>query len=90
MENQDKEIRSRRKVRIGTVISSQMDKSITVGVERKFKHPFYKKYIKKTSKFMVHDEENSCGVGDSVKIIETRPLSKKKRWRLVEIIEKAK
>jgi len=90
MENQDKEIRSRQKVRIGTVISSQMDKSITVGVERKVKHPFYKKYIKKTSKFMVHDEENSCSAGDSVKIIETRPLSKKKRWRLVEILEKAK
>ena len=90
MEKSEKEVRGRRKVRIGTVLSNKMDKSIVVGVERKVKHPFYKKYIKKTTKFMVHDEKNSGGVGDFVKIMEIRPLSKRKRWRLTEIIEKAK
>ena len=67
-----------------------MDKSILVAIERKVAHPLYKKYYKKTTKFMVHDEKNECGVGDTVKIMETRPLSKLKKWRLVEIIEKAK
>ena len=67
-----------------------MEKSITVTVERKVKHPIYGKFIRKTTKFMAHDEKNECGVGDTVRIMETRPLSKNKRWRLVEIIEKAK
>jgi small subunit ribosomal protein S17 len=84
------ETRNLRKERIGTVVSSQMDKSITIAVQRKVKHPIYGKFIGKTTKFMAHDEKNECGVGDTVKIMETRPLSKNKRWRLVEIIEKAK
>ena len=67
-----------------------MDKSITVAVERKVKHPLYGKFMKKTSKLMAHDENNDCGIGDTVKVMETRPLSKNKRWRLVEVIEKAK
>jgi small subunit ribosomal protein S17 len=84
------ETRNLRKERIGTVVSSKMDKSITIAVQRKVKHPIYGKFIGKTTKFMAHDEKNECGVGDTVKIMETRPLSKNKRWRLVEIIEKAK
>ncbi len=84
------ETRNLRKERIGIVTSSKMDKSITVAVHRRVKHPIYGKFIGKTTKFMAHDEKNECGVGDTVKIMETRPLSKKKRWRLVEIIEKAK
>ncbi len=84
------ETRNLRKERIGIVTSSKMDKSITVAVQRRVKHPIYGKFIGKTTKFMAHDEKNECGVGDTVKIMETRPLSKKKRWRLVEIIEKAK
>ena len=84
------ETRNLRKERIGTVVSSKMDKSITITVQRKVKHPIYGKFIGKTTKFMAHDEKNECGVGDTVKIMETRPLSKNKRWRLVEIIEKAK
>ncbi|MDP5171668.1 MAG: 30S ribosomal protein S17 [Bacteroidia bacterium] len=84
------EIRNLRKVRIGKVVSDKMDKSIVVSVERKVKHPMYGKYVKKTSRFMAHDENNECGIGDTVRIMETRPLSKSKRWRLVEIIEKAK
>lgn len=79
-----------RKTKIGKVVSNQMDKSIVVAVERLVKHPLYRKYFKKTSKFMAHDKENQCQIGDIVKIMETRPLSKMKRWRLVEIIEKAK
>ena len=71
-------------------MSNSMDKSITITVQRKVKHPIYGKFIGKTSKFMAHDEKNECGVGDTVRIMETRPLSKNKRWRLVEIIEKAK
>jgi small subunit ribosomal protein S17 len=67
-----------------------MDKSITVAVERKVKHPLYGKFMKKTSKLMAHDENNDCGIGDIVKVMETRPLSKNKRWRLIEVIEKAK
>ena len=82
--------RSIRKTKIGEVISSKMDKSITVAVRRKIKHPVYGKYISKTSKLMAHDEKNECQAGDTVKIMETRPLSRKKRWRLVEIIEKKK
>ena len=79
-----------RKQITGVVTSSKMDKSITISVERKVKHPIYGKYVKKTKKFMAHDENNQCQEGDTVKLIESRPLSAKKRWRLVEIIEKAK
>lgn len=78
------------KVRIGVVASSKMDKTITVLIERKLKHPIYGKFVKKSKKFFVHDEKNECNEGDTVKITETRPLSKNKSWRLVEIIEKAK
>lgn len=84
------ENRNQRKVLTGFVKSDKMDKSIVVTVERKIKHPVYGKYIKKTNTFSVHDEDNSCGIGDFVKIMETRPLSKTKRWRVVEILEKAK
>jgi small subunit ribosomal protein S17 len=83
-------VRKYRKTRIGVVSSNKMDKTITVKVERKLKHPKYGKFVKKTKKFHAHDDTNLCGVGDTVKIMETRPLSKTKRWRLVEIIEKAK
>jgi small subunit ribosomal protein S17 len=84
------ESRNLRKERVGKVVSNKMDKSITVTVQRKVKHPIYGKFIGKTTKFMAHDEKNECGIGDTVKIMETRPLSKNKRWRLVEIIERAK
>ena len=82
--------RNLRKERIGVVASNKMDKSIVVSIERKVKHELYGKFVKKTSKFIVHDEENSCNEGDVVRILETRPFSKKKNWRLVEIIERAK
>ena len=82
--------RNLRKTRVGVVTSNKMDKAITVSVERRLRHPIYGKYVKKSKKFMAHDEQNACGIGDTVKIMETRPLSKLKRWRLVEIIEKAK
>lgn len=82
--------RNLRKTRIGKVTSDKMDKTITVAIEDRVKHPLYGKIIKKTVKFKAHDEKNECGIGDTVKIMETRPLSKDKRWRLVEIIEKAK
>jgi small subunit ribosomal protein S17 len=78
------------KVRIGVVASAKMDKTITVLIERKLKHPIYGKFVKKSKKFFVHDEKNECKEGDTVKITETRPLSKNKSWRLVEILEKAK
>jgi len=84
------EKRNLRKERIGVVVSDKMDKSIVVELSRKVKHPKYGKFVKKTSKFMAHDEENTCNIGDTVKIMETRPLSKDKNWRLVEIIERAK
>ena len=84
------EERGRRKTKIGSVVSNKMDKSVVVSVERLIRHPLYGKYFRKTSKFMAHDEENQCQVGDTVKIVETRPLSKLKRWRFVEVIEKAK
>ena len=84
------ESRSLRKEKIGLVVSNKMDKSISVVIERKVKHPKYGKFIKKSSKFMAHDENNECNEGDTVKIMETRPLSKSKGWRLVEIIERAK
>jgi small subunit ribosomal protein S17 len=82
--------RNFRKERTGKVTSNKMDKSITVVIERKVKHPIYGKFMSKSSKFMAHDENNECGIGDTVRIMETRPLSKTKNWRLVEIIEKAK
>tara|TARA_B100001057_G_scaffold430417_1_gene457164 strand:+ start:781 stop:1056 length:276 start_codon:yes stop_codon:yes gene_type:complete len=82
--------RNLRKERIGVVTSNSMTKSITVTVERKEKHPKYGKFVKKTSKFMAHDEADTCNIGDTVRIMETRPLSKRKNWRLVEVIERAK
>jgi|TARA_B100000900_G_scaffold31991_1_gene24226 small subunit ribosomal protein S17 len=82
--------RNLRKERIGTVASNKMDKSIVVSIERRVKHPLYGKFVKKTSRFVAHDEKNSCNEGDTVRIMETRPISKSKNWRLVEIIERAK
>jgi small subunit ribosomal protein S17 len=82
--------RNLRKTRTGVVTSDKMDKTITVAVERKVKHPIYGKFVKKTTKFHAHDEKGECGIGDIVKIMETRPMSKTKRWRLVEVVEKAK
>ena len=84
------EERNLRKERVGQVVSNKMQKTITVAVERKEKHPMYGQFVHKTSKFKAHDENQECGIGDTVRIMETRPLSKDKRWRLVEIIEKAK
>ena len=84
------EERNLRKTRTGVVISNKMDKTITVTVERKVKHPIYGKFVKKTTKFHAHDEKNECNIGDTVKIMETRPMSKTKRWRLVEVVEKVK
>jgi small subunit ribosomal protein S17 len=84
------EKRNLRKERIGVVTSDKMQKSIVVAVERKVKHPKYGKFVKKTTKFVAHDENNDCHIGDTVKIMETRPLSKSKNWRLVEVIERAK
>ena len=82
--------RNLRKERIGKVVSDKMQKTVTVLVERKVKHPIYGKFVRKSKKFHAHDEQNECGVGDTVKIMETRPMSKTKCWRLVEIIERAK
>lgn len=82
--------RGQRKVIVGIVTSDKMEKSRVVAVERQVKHPLYNKYVKKTSKFMMHDEKNDSHIGDTVKIMETRPLSSRKRWRLVEILERAK
>ena len=82
--------RNLRKERIGVVVSNKMDKSIVVAVKRKVKHPIYGKFVKKTTKFTAQDDTNTCNEGDTVRIMETRPLSKTKRWRLVEIIERAK
>ena len=84
------EARNLRKERIGRVVSNKMTKTITIAVDRKVKHAIYGKFMNKTTKFMAHDEKNEAGIGDTVRIMETRPLSKNKRWRLVEIIEKAK
>jgi small subunit ribosomal protein S17 len=81
---------SKRKVRIGKVVSNKMEKSIVVSIERKVPHPIYKKYFRRTSTLMAHDEQKVAGVGDMVKVMETRPLSKRKRWRLIEVVEKAK
>ncbi len=82
--------RNLRKTRIGKVVSNKMDKTIVVAVENHVKHPLYGKIVKKTYKLKAHDENNECGIGDTVKVMETRPLSKDKRWRLVNIIEKAR
>jgi len=82
--------RNLRKQRTGVVTSNKMEKSITVSVERKVKHPLYGKFMKNSSKFVAHDEKNDCNIGDTVRIMETRPLSKRKNWRLVEILERAK
>lgn len=90
MTEQNTQDRSLRKEKIGVVTSNKMTKSIVVAVERKVKHAKYGKFINRTSKFMAHDEKNECNIGDMVRIMETRPLSKNKRWRLVEVIEKAK
>jgi len=84
------EERNLRKERIGVVVSTKMDKSIVVAIKRKVKHPIYGKFINKTKKLMAHDEANTCNIGDTVRISETRPLSKNKAWRLIEIIERAK
>jgi small subunit ribosomal protein S17 len=83
-------MRNLRKERVGVVTSNKMEKSIVVKVERKVKHPMYGKFMKKTTKFVAHDEKNDCNEGDTVRIMETRPLSKRKNWRLVEIVERAK
>lgn len=82
--------RNLRKTKLGVVSSNKMDKTITVTVERKVKHPLYGKFLKKSTKFHAHDEKNECSIGDTVKIMESRPMSKTKRWRLVEIVEKVK
>jgi small subunit ribosomal protein S17 len=82
--------RNLRKTKLGVVSSNRMDKTITVSVERKVKHPLYGKFVKKSTKFHAHDEKNECSIGDTVKIMESRPLSKTKRWRLVEVVEKVK
>jgi len=82
--------RTRRKTFVGKVVSNKMDKTISVAVERRLRHPLYGKLVKKTSKFMAHDEKNACKIGDKVKIMETRPISRNKRWRLVEVVEKVK
>jgi len=84
------EQRGYRKTRVGVVVSDKMDKTIVVAIKTKVRHPLYGKMVNRTRKFKAHDEENQCGIGDTVRIMETRPISKDKRWRLVEIIEKAK
>lgn len=84
------EKRPLRKTRLGYVVSNKMEKSVLISIERKVAHPLYKKYFKKTTKLMAHDEKNECGIGDLVKIMETRPLSLRKKWRVVEIVSKAK
>ena len=84
------EVRGYRKTRVSVVVSDKMDKTIVVAIKTKVRHPLYGKMVNRTRKFKAHDENNECGIGDTVKIMETRPISKDKRWRLVEIIEKAK
>ncbi|HKL34331.1 MAG TPA: 30S ribosomal protein S17 [Tangfeifania sp.] len=87
---EDNKVRNLRKERIGVVVSNKMDKTVVVAEKKKMKHPIYGKFVNKTTKFHAHDEKNDCNIGDLVRIMETRPLSKSKRWRLVEIIERAK
>ena len=84
------EVRGIRKTRIGVVVSDKMDKTVVVSIKTRVRHPLYGKIMNKTSKLKAHDEENACGIGDTVRLMETRPLSREKRWRVVEIIEKAK
>ena len=84
------EVRNRRKLRSGKVVSDRMDKTVVVSIERLVKHPVYGRYVRKRSKFKVHDEKNECRVGDVIRFMETRPLSKDKRWRFVEFVERAK
>ena len=84
------EARNLRKTKIGTVVSNKMDKTISVKVERRLMHPLYGKFVKRSKKFFAHDEENTCSIGDKVRIMETRPLSKNKSWRLVDVLERAK
>ncbi len=86
----EQQTRNARKERVGTVVSNKMDKSILVAIRRQVRHPIYGKFIKKTTKLMAHDEKNEAREGDTVRIMETRPLSKRKRWRLVEVVERAK
>lgn len=83
-------VRNMRKTRVGVVTSNKMDKTIVVKIERKIKHPLYGKFLKKSTSFHAHDDKNECSIGDTVRIMETRPMSKTKRWRLVEVIEKVK
>jgi len=90
MSQEMEETRKLRKTRIGQVVSNKMEKSVTVAIERKVKHPIYGKFVKTTNKFMAHDETTECNIGDTVSIMEVRPLSKNKRWRVVEILERAK
>jgi len=87
---QPEAVRTRRKTRVGTVVSNKMQKSVVVVIETRVPHPLYKKYFKRTTKLMAHDEKNEAGIGDRVRIMESRPLSARKRWRLVEVVEKAK
>lgn len=89
MEENTTEVRSRKKVRVGKVVSNKADKTIVVSIERQVAHPIYKRYFKQAKKIMAHDEMNECNIGDTVKVIESRPLSARKRWRLIEIIERA-
>jgi small subunit ribosomal protein S17 len=84
------EVRKLRKTKVGVVVSNKMEKTINVKVERRLRHPIYGKSVKRSNKFMAHDEKNECNIGDLVRIMETRPLSKRKRWRLIEIIERVK
>jgi len=84
------EVRNRRKLRSGKVVSDRMDKTVVVSIERLVKHPVYGRYVRKRSKFKVHDEKNECRIGDVIRFMETRPLSKDKRWRFVEFVERAK
>ena len=83
------EVKKNKKIRLGEVVSNKMDKTIVVKVERKFNHPFFKRIVKRSKKYKAHDQENQCEIGDTVRIVETRPLSKQKRWRLLEITQKA-
>ena len=85
-----KPVRNRRKVRVGKVVSDRMDKTCVVSIERLVKHPVYGRYVRQRSKFKVHDEKNECRIGDTIRFMETRPLSKDKRWRFVEFVERAK
>ncbi|PKK91426.1 MAG: 30S ribosomal protein S17 [Candidatus Wallbacteria bacterium HGW-Wallbacteria-1] len=87
---QTEEVRPGRKTRVGRVVSNKMNKTIVVDVERRFRHPMYKKFIRRNKNYKAHDENNTCNIGDIVKIMETRPMSKDKRWRLIEILERAK